>query len=255
MVQNVSILNKRIQADLRAYAHIVGEHARITCFVVSFDPVSDDPFLNYAIPDDDAEPDEADIDALIAAFAQRRRKPRLEYVPAAAPLVERAMIKAGFVVEGRLPIMICGPGDPIAAPVAGIAVELPERDDDIVEAAQVQARAFGDETSHPDRLRRLIAAGGLLAIARLHGTDRIVGVGAARPLHDGVTEIAGIGVLSEHRRRGIAGALTVKLASECVGRGAGTIWLTPGVPEAESIYARAGFVCASVQLHISKAPT
>ena len=81
---------------------------------------------------------------------------------------------------------------------------------------------------------------------------RIIGAGAARPLHKGVAEIAGIGVVSDHRGRGAGAAVTALLARESISRGADFVWLSPGSAEAERIYVRAGFVCASEQLHISK---
>jgi predicted GNAT family acetyltransferase len=68
-----------------------------------------------------------------------------------------------------------------------------------------------------------------------------------------VSEVAGIGVRVAYRRRGIAGALTSCLAREAFACGIELIWLTPGSDDAERIYARAGFVRASEQLHISRA--
>ncbi|HEX4160422.1 MAG TPA: hypothetical protein VHY79_18290 [Rhizomicrobium sp.] len=170
---------------------------RVGCFIAVFDSTSDNPYLNYAIPEEDAEPGEADIAALIAAFAERGRRPQLEYIPAAAPCVEAAMIGAGFAVEQRLPIMVRSSGGPIAQPAADVVADLASRDEHLVEAGKTQAQAFGDQASNPDRLRRLVAAGGLLAVVRMRGAARIIGVGGARSLLDGVTEIAGIGVLPE----------------------------------------------------------
>jgi GNAT superfamily N-acetyltransferase len=250
----LSKLNKRIHKHLRANAHGMPEHARIGCFVAGFDSISDNPYLNYAVPDVDAEPGEADIAALIAAFMERSRRPRLEYIPAAAPYVEPAMMRAGFAVEQRLPIMVSRSGDVIAQPADDVVADLAFRDEDLVEAAKTQALAFGDQPSGPDRLRRLLENGGLLAVARMRRSARIIGVGGASPLHEGVTEIAGIGVLPEFRCRGAASALAARLAQECFLCGANLGWLTPGNKDAERIYARAGFVCASEQLHISTPP-
>lgn len=80
----------------------------------------------------------------------------------------------------------------------------------------------------------------------------VVGAGMATPAHEGVSEVAGIGVRMNYRRRGIAGALTACATREAFARGIDLAWLTPGHDEAERIYARAGFVRASEQLHISK---
>jgi ribosomal protein S18 acetylase RimI-like enzyme len=131
---------------------------------------------------------------------------------------------------------------------------LAQNDADIVQAAEVGASAYGSETPHPDALRRLVAQGGVLGIARDSRSGRMIGAGVATPPNEGVTEIVGIGVLSDFRRRGIAGALTALLAGEAFARGASLAWLTPGDASAQRIYARAGFVPASEQLHISKPP-
>jgi predicted GNAT family acetyltransferase len=66
-----------------------------------------------------------------------------------------------------------------------------------------------------------------------------------------VTEIAGIGVLEGHRRRGIAGAITAGLARAAFAAGQTTAWLTPGDDGAHRVYARAGFVDRSAMLHLS----
>jgi ribosomal protein S18 acetylase RimI-like enzyme len=113
----------------------------------------------------------------------------------------------------------------------------------------VGAEAY-DDAVYPDPLRRLVEQGGVLAVARANGFA--VGAGMATPAHEGVCEVAGIGVRVAHRRRGIAGAVTACVAREAFKRGVELVWLTPGSDDAERIYARAGFIRASEQLHISK---
>src|SRR5947208_9833624 len=67
-------------------------------FLASFTPHDDNPYLNYAIPDDGAEPTDQDVQALIAAYAARNRKPRLEYLSELAPKVEDPLLRGGFSV-------------------------------------------------------------------------------------------------------------------------------------------------------------
>lgn len=50
------------------------------------------------------------MNALIAAYEKRDRKPRLEYIAQLAPAVEEVLLSAGFTVEGRLPLMTCAAG-------------------------------------------------------------------------------------------------------------------------------------------------
>jgi hypothetical protein len=70
-------LNRRIQAYLRAYARRMIDHEQIGPFLAGFDAGSDNPYRNYAVPDDGAAPAADEIDAFLAAFARRGRIPRL----------------------------------------------------------------------------------------------------------------------------------------------------------------------------------
>jgi predicted GNAT family acetyltransferase len=244
-------LDSRIQAYLRAHALRMPDSERIGPFLASFDPVTDNLYRNYAVPDDGACPTADEVAGLEQAFLRRGRRPRLEYIAAAAPDVEPALQARGFTVEDRYPILICT-GDrlrEIGSP--GVDITLATADSDIVAAAEVGAEAYGNDDTNPEPLRRLVAQGGALAIARA-GSGAVVGLGMATPMHDGVSEIAGIGVAPTHRGRGIAGALTALLTREAFARAATLAWLTPGHDAAERIYARAGFARASEQLHISK---
>jgi ribosomal protein S18 acetylase RimI-like enzyme len=249
---DLAVLHRRIQSYLRAHALATSDHERVGCFVARFDGRSDNPYRNYAVPDDDAEPKGDEISALVAAFVRRGRKPRLEYIAAAAPGVESALRDAGFTVERRIPLMICREVQPAGLPLDGVQLAIARSDADTVEAADVGARAYGNDGPSPDSLRELIERGGVLAIARDGMTGAMIGAGVATPQQEAVTEITGIGVLAAFRRRGLAGALTSLLARESFARGANLAWLTPEHDEARNIYARTGFVSVSEQLHISK---
>ena len=74
-------------------------------------------YINYAIPAAGADPTPEDIEALEAAFTSRSRTPRLEYLPGLAPLVEPALVAAGFTVTDRLPLMECPPGAAVEQPL------------------------------------------------------------------------------------------------------------------------------------------
>ncbi len=245
-------LNRRIQNYLRATIARSENRLRVGPFLAGFDAGTDNLYRNYAVPDEGAHPSGAEVEALCTAFAERSRRPRLEYIAETAPDVEQALLDAGFVVEKRYPILICTPGLLRDADAAGIEIVLALSEQDIVDAAEVGAEAYDDEV-YPDPLRRLVAEGGVLAVARDPANGLAVGAGMATPGHEGVSEVAGIGVRVAHRRRGIAGALTSRLAREAFACGIELIWLTPGSDDAERIYARAGFVRASEQLHISRA--
>ena len=244
-------LNRRIQNYLRATILRSENNLRVGPFLAGFDAGSDNLYRNYAVPDADTRPSTSDIEALNAAFLERSRRPRLEYITDTAPDVESALLANGFEIEKRYPILICTPGMLRNVEVRGIDIGLASDDQDIIDAADVGAEAY-DDVVYPDPLRRLVAQGGVLAMARDPVSGLAVGAGMATPAHEGVSEVAGIGVRVAYRRRGIAGALTACAAREAFARGIELAWLTPGSDDAERIYTRAGFVRASEQLHISK---
>ena len=245
-------LNRKLLAYLRAAAERRPLRRRCGSFLATFDA---DPniYLNYAMPDDDADPSPSDIAALIALFAAQGRKPRLEYIPSAAPKVEAALLAAGFAVEARPPVMLCTPDKVVSAPpTRDIEVFLATEEADLIAVDEAQAEAYGAAPRGPGSNRRTLRAGGLVAAARDRASGAIVGGGVAMPPVAGISEIAGIGVYSSHRRRGAAGVLTALLAREAFARGFELLWLTPGGEDAQRIYARAGFAAKSEALHISR---
>src|SRR4051812_20614552 len=98
---------------IQAYLRGAASHGRVTKrigpFLATFSPSSDNPYLNYAIPDDGAEPSSEDVAGLISAYEGRSRVPRLEYVHSLAPAVRDALLAAGFKVERYTPLMVCTP--------------------------------------------------------------------------------------------------------------------------------------------------
>lgn len=71
-------IDSRIQSYLRFAASQQRDTEQIGSFLVTFNRFSDNPFLNYAIPDDGAAPSSGNVNALINAYEQRDRKPRLD---------------------------------------------------------------------------------------------------------------------------------------------------------------------------------
>ncbi len=143
---------------------------RVGPFLVTFSHRSDNPYLNYAIPDDGATPSSADVTALVTAYQRRGRVPRLEYLTSVAPAVEATLVAGGFVVEGRLPIMVCTPDSVRDLPVAsGIELVVPASDDDILAMVTAQNEAYGEGAPGPKEVearRANLAAGGLAILAR-----------------------------------------------------------------------------------------
>jgi GNAT superfamily N-acetyltransferase len=245
-------LASRIQDALRHQAPRGRDTERIGPFIATFTRETDNPYLNYAIPDEGSSATPSDVDALVAAYRARMRKPRLEYISSTAPEIERLLLAAGFEVEGRLPLMTCT--DARVAIPDGIELLAPATNDDFRGVADVQWEAYGEPGHLPQRaidgLRRTADTGGLVVIARDSLTAEPAGGGLCVAPHDGVTELTSIAVRGAFRRRGIAAAMAGWLAQAAQDRGLSVFLMAAGEDEAR-IYARAGFVQQGEVLHIS----
>jgi GNAT superfamily N-acetyltransferase len=238
-------LSERIQAYMRKAAALNREVEQIGPFLATFTTHSANTFLNYAIPDPGAEPTAGDAEALIAAFRRRERVPRLEYLPGLAPAVEPVLLAAGFTVEDRLPLMDCPPDAVVdQPPPAGFELLFPSTDEEHLGVATAQAEAFGEEPpteAEIARSRRRIADGGIAVYARDAATGEPAGGGACTALRDGLSEVAGVAVREQYRKRGLGGAITLMLTRAAYDAGADDVFLTPAGDPQERVYARIGY--------------
>jgi GNAT superfamily N-acetyltransferase len=250
-----------VLTDIQAYLRQAAAHGRDTSrigpFLATFHPSSTNPYMSYAIPDDGAVPHPDDVAALVAAYVDRARTPRLEYLPELAPAVEPVLYAAGFVAEARVPMMVCDPAGALPQPAAqGIELLVPRTDDEFAGLVATQRHAFGeDEPVDTDAVagaRRLLADGGLAVLARDTATGTAAGAGMATVVIDGSTELVGLAVPERYRRRGIAAAVTAELSRLAAAAGVTTAFLTPGGDVAERVYARVGYRGIGEMLHISR---
>ena len=249
-------LESRIQDALRHHAPRGRETEQIGPFLATFTLDTENPYLNYAIPDDDASPSADDVRRLVAAYRARDRKPRLEYIPAVAPAVEPALRAAGFEEESRTPLMTCE--TPAFAVPEGIELIAPQTEEEFHGAAQVQWEAYGE--SGPlaqravDSLRQTAEGDGVVVLARDATSREPAGAGLCVAPYGGVTELAAIGVREAFRRRGIAAAMTGWLARAAYDHGMTLVFLMAHGSDEARIYRRAGFVEIGEVLHISLSP-
>jgi GNAT superfamily N-acetyltransferase len=246
-----------IQAYLRRAASYGRETARIGPFLATFAPGSASPYLNYAIPDEAADPRPEEIAALVAAYAGRERRPRLEYLPDLAPAVEPALVAAGFTVEARMPMMVCRPAEAVPTPPPeGIELLVPRTRAEFAGLIAVQRAAFGEDEpvtdAAVDGMHKLLADGGLAVLAKDTQRGVPAGAGVATVVLDGATELVGLAVPDRYRRRGIAAAVTAELSRLADRAGVTTAFLTPGGDVAERVYARVGYRGIGDMLHISR---
>jgi predicted GNAT family acetyltransferase len=228
---------------------------RIGCFFAIVEPASDNRYLNYAVPSADARPTEAEVSALVDHYQSRRRQPRLEYVVGAAPEVEAVLLAAGFVVENRLPLMVCAADtlQPMAPP-DGFDLSPARSDADLRGELTVIRHAYGGGGEPTARelagRRSFVDQGGLVVLARHAASSAPAASGICEVVRNGVAELATVGVMPEFRGRGLAAAVTSRLCSEAFASDCALLWLTPLHEQARGIYERAGFVSVSEVLHI-----
>jgi GNAT superfamily N-acetyltransferase len=245
-----------LAAYIRRNAMALRTVERVGPFVATFTQYTDDPFRNYAIPDDGAAPTAEDVADLGAAFERRSRMPRIEYFPALAPAVGPRLDAAGFVVEGRLALMCCRRADlrDVAAP-DGITVAIAASGGEFLAAAVAQHEAYGEPEpagqAEVTRLRDLTERGGLVAVAVEASTGIPAGGAVCDVIHDGLGEVAGVAVRQAFRRRGVATAISHQLAAKAFASGATTLFLTPAGPDEARVYQRVGFSEVDHQVHTS----
>ncbi|MFV5993404.1 GNAT family N-acetyltransferase [Streptomyces sp. NPDC056231] len=250
-----------MDTDVQTYAQTLAlrspGHFRVGPFTVRHNPNWSLKYANYAIPDRDSEPTATDVQKLIAAFRERDRMPRLEYLPDWAPAVEPALLAAGFTVEDRPPILVCTPGDLLPPkPVDTLVLAEPATDAEFDAAARVQHHGYGG-TGEPEGgqaalLRDAVADGGVAALATLDGTP--AGAGGCSVPVDGLTELTGLAVADAFRRRGIGAALSAHLTAAAFARGCRVVWLEPADAAVERIYAGIGYRRVGEKLNISVDP-
>jgi len=241
-----------LQSHIRRAAAAGRSTERIGPFLATFSPQSNNPFLNYAVPDDGARPTPDDVAGLTAAYRRRDLVLRLEFLAATAPDAETALLAAGYEVERRIPVMLCPPDAlRMPEPPDGIELVVPESDMDFKGMVTAQHEAFGDPTP-PDiaGVRESLAGGGFRVYARDARTGEPVGGGVAEPVVDGTTEVAGIAVREPYRRRGAGAAITAWLTAAVHEQGAHTVFLTPAGTNEQRLYARVGYQAAGEMLHL-----
>jgi ribosomal protein S18 acetylase RimI-like enzyme len=231
-------MHLRIQRYLRAVIGLEREPVAAGAFTLYVHPTEDHPFLNYAIPDEGAEPD--DGAALTAAARERGLVPRIEAVEHEAPWVRDL---PGFELEGDLRLMTCQ--EPIELESTAELVVVQRGSKYVAPLLRGVMEAFGENEPSQERIDNFRGR----AVAALVDGEVVGGASWTRVL-DGMTEIAGIGVREPFRCQGIAGALTSAATRQGLAEGARLAVLSPGHEGAARVYERAGFADASRIIHL-----
>lgn len=246
----------RLQSYMRETAREQYDVERVPPFTAFFHPQDLLTYLNYAIPDAPIGGDlRRELAALRAAYHARRRRPRLEFIEEYAPNLAASLRAAGLAEESRQPLMVCAPERLRAAPdVPGLTIVMltamspPEAIKEHLATNELgfnpkASGAFSDEDA--ERFRR----GLLLGRSFTAYLDELpAGAGMFNPPRDGLCELVGIATLEPFRRRGVAAALTARMAREAFALGVEAAFLTAADEGASRVYERAGFVRAATML-------
>ena len=239
----------RLQAQLRYGASQAFQAISVQPFKFYFNPDDDSLYSNYAIPD---APEDGDlgkaITALKAAFHERQRTPRLEYLEDFAPDLAAALEANGFRQEIRTLLMVCTPDSFRPAPdVPGLVIHPIDSTSPIEDqraAVTVQSRSFGSEDAleaTEEKVHQYFArfASQQMFLAKLDGQP--MSVASLMPAYDGIAEVAGLGTVSPFRRRGIGAVVTGHATRVAFDQGLEVVFLTATDERAGREYTRVGF--------------
>jgi ribosomal protein S18 acetylase RimI-like enzyme len=220
-------------------------------FRLLLDPDDAFPGINWATAVDPGATT-ADIEAMVEAFREHQRGPRLEFIAEALPGLAERLEAAGFVLEEAQPLMLVTPGSfrPFAAPQVEVRfLSADDADESLAAYIEVQARGFGfPADTSPEaiaRWRNRQVAGRRHALASIAGQPVAAGGSAA---YDGVAEVQGVATLPEARRRGAGATLSSALVADHFERG-DLAWLSAGDDIARLTYEKIGFTVAGTRLN------
>jgi len=148
----------------------------------------------------------------------------------------------------RLPLLVAEPDDLLVPELpAGVTVKVVSSDEDQKVANAVAAEAY-EMDGAGFALKPDPADGGAVLVT-------VDGVPAATAswtaVADGVTEVAGVGTIHAHRRRGLGGIATAYATLKAYELGGATLaWLTPGDDGADRVYRRLGYAPRATAVHL-----
>jgi GNAT superfamily N-acetyltransferase len=248
-----------LQTYLREKAHQGHEIVAVPPFTLFVDLAGAGAESNYAIPDTLAGAGGGGALArLRAAFAERGRAPRIQFLDAFAPDLPAALRAAGFVELSRAPLLICTPASYHQPPAPDLTFVICSSETplaDVRENLDVNALGFDPGAARAtdaeaEAFRRSLIISRAFT-ARLDGQG--VGAGMFLDIRDGLTELAGITTLAPFRRRGVGAALTAHMAHTAFTHGVVAVFLIPASEQAGRAYERVGFQPYAALLEFSDA--
>jgi len=188
------------------------------------------------------------LETIRQAFAAEGRWLHAELIDEANPGLAEALAANGMIVASRPPLLVVEPADLLMPDLpTGVTASVVDSPAEQAAANAVAADAYEDpDSANPFQLNP--ADGGSVLI-RLDGVP--VATAAWTAVADGVTEVAGVGTLHSHRRRGLGALATAFATQQAFERGGATLaWLTPGDDGADRVYRRIGYAPKATAVHL-----
>jgi N-acetylglutamate synthase-like GNAT family acetyltransferase len=206
----------------------------------------------------------ADIEILAAACAELGVGLQIEWVGEVRPELEPLARDFGLAVRAHA-LLVADPRRVVHEDVDGVAIRIAEWDDPgLIAGRAVADVAFGHGgtgvgargVAERDELCRSLAPelvehlryrarSGLSVTALAEDEDGVLATGAYQPIAT-AAEVVSVATLPHARRRGIAGALIARLASDAAAAGVTTFLLSAQDDDVARVYERVGFTRIAV---------
>jgi predicted GNAT family acetyltransferase len=188
------------------------------------------------------------LETIRQAFAAEGRWVSAELIEEANPGLADALAANGMTLVSRPPLLVVEPADLVLPELPeGVTASVVSSPEEQAEVDAVAAAAYEMELG--ERIFQADPVNGASILVRADGVPVATAVWTA--VADGVTEIAGVGTLPSHRRRGLGALATAYATQQAFELGGATLaWLTPGDDGADRIYRRLGYTPKATAVHL-----
>jgi predicted GNAT family acetyltransferase len=188
------------------------------------------------------------LETIRKAFAAEGRWLSAELIEEANPGLADALAANGMTIVSRPPLLVVEPSDLVLPEFpAGVTASVVTSADEKAEANAVAAHAY--EMDGMGSAFQPEPSNGASVLLRLDGVP--VATAAWTAVADGVTEVAGVGTVHSHRRRGFGAIATAFATQQAFELGGATLaWLTPGDDGADRVYRRLGYAPKATAVHL-----
>jgi ribosomal protein S18 acetylase RimI-like enzyme len=235
---------QRVQRYLIEISEHDGEPTPVGPFTVYISRITSADWGTYAMPTGVFENDWRDhVDGVEAIFRREGRRGSFDYLEDLYPELRAEAVARGFTEVDVEPLLVLEDRSRLEES-HDLDIRTVEPDEPALGQILENVRIAFEETEETtdqalaERREMLKADNKLMLMAMVDGEP----VGSGVVTHSGgVAEITGIATRDSHRGRGIASAITIRLAKAALENGCDVVYLTARDDDAGRIYRRLGF--------------